>query len=61
MNSEGRLLGHQLSYYLVLFCTLCYPVTSVDLPGTRRKEGQKYQLQSAVKLCAAGSREIMCG
>lgn len=65
-NSEGRLLGHQMSYYLVLFCTVCYPVTSADSPRTwgKREEGQKYQLQGAVKLCAEngaeGSREIMC-
>ena len=37
-NSEGRLLGHQMSYYLVLFCTMCYPMTSVASPGTWGKE-----------------------
>lgn len=62
-NSEGRLLSHQMSYYLVLFCTVCSPGTSVDSPGTWGKEEQKYQLQNAVKLCAengaGGSRESM--
>lgn len=65
-NSEGRLLGRQMRYYIVLFYTVFYPVTSVVSPGIweKEKKGRNANLQSAVKLSAesgaGGSTEIMC-
>lgn len=68
MDSKNPIWGHQMNYYLVLFYTVCYLVTSVDSPGTRGKEKRgknancRVPTAKAVKLCAengAGrSREI---